>query len=188
MPSQLPFRNCRTLRLINFVITFRSNVLNNLMQTITSLGSTRIIVLSAVLFTIFGWLLKRHWSEMAIFDLSLLGAYQLIEFLKASFQRVRPEPSGLVVAHGYSFPSGHSLITMVLFAYLAYLLVRFIPASWKRNLGVGVLLLLPILVGLSRIYLGVHYPSDVLAGWAVGAAWVGTCIVGRELLWRKWIK
>lgn len=112
------------------------------------------------------------WSLAA----SLVGSTLLNEGLKLLFRRLRPDILILHEAGGYSFPSGHSMAAMTFYGLLAYLAYRYGPQGYQR-----VLCLLPCLlivaVGLSRIYLGVHFASDVLAGYLAGICWLGVFIV-----------
>ncbi len=111
----------------------------------------------------------KRWGDALFFGIAVGGA-QILDLLgKAFFHRVRPALwVSLTPEHSYSFPSGHAVASMALVAALSVLLW---PSRWR---WVALLLggLFVLLVGLSRIYLGVHYPSDVLAGWAASLAWV----------------
>lgn len=163
------------------IIAFRTAWLTWLMRGITNLGSTGWIIGLLLVLLGIGFRIRRR-LEVLVLNLSVGGALLLSELLKISFHRHRPDLPWLTSANGYSFPSGHSLISMALYGFLAYLVFRNSRRpGLNRVIGIG-LVLLPVLIGISRVYLGVHYPSDVLAGWSVGLAWVGTCIVGMESL------
>src|SRR5690606_34861520 len=82
-----------------------------------------------------------------------------------------------------AFPSGHALLSMVLYVALAYIVHRLAPSRWMGLLAIAVTAILVLLVGASRVYLGVHYPSDVLAGYLVGFAWAIFCSTAVEILW-----
>uniref|UniRef100_UPI00286A84FF phosphatase PAP2 family protein n=1 Tax=Methylibium sp. TaxID=2067992 RepID=UPI00286A84FF len=105
--------------------------------------------------------------------------------LKALFARARPvHDGGALLAHGYSFPSGHSSGAVVAYGMLAFVLLRVLPKAWHLPV---VLLATAIAfsVGSSRIFLHVHYPSDVLAGFASGAAWLAVCLVAAAWVRRR---
>lgn len=111
---------------------------------------------------------------------AFLGGLGIERGVKAIVQRVRPTTLGTFVhAESFSFPSGHATNAMVAYTMLAYLLVRLTRANAAVSVATfalaGVLILL---VGASRVYLGAHYPSDVLAGFAVGVGWVAICLTG----------
>jgi len=118
----------------------------------------------------------RKWGEGLGVAAAPLISWPLYTYLKLVFQRPRPDLPHLAPAGGYSFPSGHALTTAALFFTLAIVTCRHIgaPANVCRGPGGKALVwvamvLLVLLVGISRVYLGVHYPSDVVAGWALGA-------------------
>ena len=101
--------------------------------------------------------------------------------LKILFHRTRPDLFRVVQETGYSFPSGHALATMCFYGMVAFLIMRIID-SWRGRLIVMTLaVVLSILIGISRIYLGVHYPTDVIAGYAAGSMWLAFCI--SLLMW-----
>jgi undecaprenyl-diphosphatase len=117
----------------------------------------------------FYFLRRRSYREALATITASLGAFLLETTLKETFQRPRPSIPHLMEAHGYSFPSGHTTIAAALFLILSYLWYR--HTRNHRWLGPSASIFLALLIGISRLYLGVHYPSDVLAGFALGAAW-----------------
>lgn len=115
---------------------------------------------------------------------TLSGAV-LSRLLKAIFERTRPvHEHGLVVAEGWSFPSGHASGSMLVYGLLCYVVVRHAPRSWRAPITAACALLI-VFVGFSRVLLQVHYLSDVLAGYAWAAAWCALCVMGLEATrWR----
>ncbi|MCU0760136.1 MAG: phosphatase PAP2 family protein [Steroidobacteraceae bacterium] len=124
---------------------------------------------------------RREWQLALAWSLVTGGGALLNRLLKSLFARTRPVPDhGYASADGFSFPSGHASGSLLVYGMLAYLVVRHTPPRW--HLPVAVLaLLLVVFVGASRVLLQVHWFSDVLAGWANGAAWAALCIGGLEV-------
>lgn len=119
------------------------------------------------------WRRRVHAANLVI--VTMLGALLLSACLKAALPRARPEPwFGVPLPHSGSFPSGHALVAMSFFGGLAAVLSRRTRRPAVRALLWSGAAAAVLLVGLSRVYLGVHYPSDVLAGYGVGMLWVGT--------------
>jgi undecaprenyl-diphosphatase len=118
---------------------------------------------------------------------ALAGGEVLNFLLKGLFARPRPSFSDpLATALYFSFPSGHATMSLIAYGLIAYFLYLRLPRAWMRVLTTSGLILLVMLIGLSRLYLGVHYFSDVLAGFAVGGLWLSFCITGMNFLldWR----
>jgi len=119
---------------------------------------------------------RSFWREdavlLAIVLLAVFGGFTVAMVLKAGFGRPRPElvPHGSYV-YTASFPSGHSMLSAITYLTLGFLLARTHEHRRTKLYIMAVTLLITGLVGVSRIYLGVHWPTDVLAGWAAGAAW-----------------
>lgn len=112
---------------------------------------------------------KQHWPATVLFAGNLAGRL-LVEFQKYELNRLRPDANPhLVHVYTLSFPSGHSANAVMTYVAMAVLLVR---DRRGRRLWVGAAIVLALLVGLSRVMLGVHWPSDVIAGWSFGALWV----------------
>lgn len=118
-----------------------------------------------------GWLLlRRQWRLAALLLGSTLAARLLVTLQKILFARVRPaETQHLVEVQTLSFPSGHSANSMVVYVLLAIFLIR---DDGTRTIAVAAAILLSVLIGTSRVLLGVHWPSDVVGGWAFGLLWV----------------
>jgi undecaprenyl-diphosphatase len=103
---------------------------------------------------------------------AVIGGAVLTTGLKHTYDRPRPpEGSAVQRTHSTSFPSGHSLASAVVYLTLGAMLARVMPTRKLHIYLMGLALFLAILIGVTRVYLGVHYPTDVLAGWTAGAAW-----------------
>ena len=119
--------------------------------------------------------------EGALLVIAVGGAGIIDTALKLHFRRIRPEvPWAFVHERSFSFPSGHSVAAVVLYGTLTYLLWKHLHHVWQRFGAIVLALLLIVGIGASRIYLGVHYPSDVLAGYVVGLLWLVPVIGGNE--------
>ena len=119
----------------------------------------------------------------------MIGAGIIIQAVKMEFRRPRPtlfQP--LLHETGYSFPSGHSLISIVIYGLLGYFAMHLFKAHAARVLVGAITILLIVLIGLSRVYVGVHFPTDVLAGWTGGLPWLITCLAIHEHLTRRFVK
>lgn len=163
-------------RVTAWVQGFRSPVMTVLMRGATALGSPVALTILALGGAAF--LLRRRYRRESLALLaSLVLGWGWDEVLKRLFRRARPPGPWLAEAFGYSFPSGHSVAAVAFYGVLAYYLARFIlPRRWRPSvmaLAGGVI----ALIGLSRVYLGVHYPSDVLGGFALGGAWASLCVL-----------
>ncbi|MEC9481844.1 MAG: phosphatase PAP2 family protein [Halomonas sp.] len=148
----------------------------------TALGGVAVLVL-ITLFTLGYLLLSRYFRAAWFMLVSVCGGWLLSTVLKMTFDRPRPD----LVSHGSivytaSFPSGHSMMAAVTYLTLTALLIRIQPKRRVKAYLLLVAMLITILVGVSRVYLGVHWPTDVLAGWTAGAAWASLCwVVARWL-------
>lgn len=146
-------------------------------QDITALGGVTLLTLITLAVLGFLWLQHRYHA-MALIAVSVLGGSLLMTSLKNFFERERPSVvPHLVEVSSRSFPSGHSALSAVMYLTLGALLARTISDRRTKAYVLGVAVLLTLLVGISRVQLGVHYPTDVLAGWCLGTAWALCCAV-----------
>jgi undecaprenyl-diphosphatase len=147
---------------------------------ITDLGSVQtltVVVLIAGTVLLF----RRRRLLLLICLLGPLAGGIIDAGLKSWFERPRPLlRDSAIVESNMSFPSGHSLGSMVTYGLVAYFIVQARHKHPLRWLAIPVAALLVLLIGCSRVYLNAHYPTDVLAGWALGACWLATCVTGIE--------
>ena len=138
---------------------------------ITSLGSTALLVLFALMAVGLLLMLQKRLSALLLV-IGLAGGLALSEGLKAVFERARP-PLEYQSVHtlNASFPSGHALLSAVFYLTLGVMLTRAFPQRRLKAYVMGMAIVMTLLVGTSRIYLGAHWATDVFAGWSVGAAW-----------------
>ena len=144
-------------------------------RDVTALGGWTLRTLITI--GVIGYLLLARKGATALFVLiAIAGGSVLGLVLKSLFNRPRPEiVAHLVDVHSTSFPSGHAMNAAIVYLTLGALLARTQPMRSLRIYILSISILLALLVGASRVYLGVHWPSDVLAGWAVGAGWAVLC-------------
>jgi len=164
------------------IYSWRSPVLTGIMVLITNLGSTFMIVsLGLVIF----WLVwrKRSKKEAWIFLMTLAGGAIINNLLKVIIKRPRPILiSPLINETTYSFPSGHTMNATVLYLFIVFYIFKFLKGNKFRWIYMGSLMCLVILIGVSRIYLGVHYVSDVVAGFLAGILWLITVSLAEKLM------
>lgn len=141
---------------------------------ITSLGGIAVLGLFAIVAVVF-LLIQRKRLSALLLVVGLAGGVLLSEGLKAVFERERPPAEfQMVETLNASFPSGHALLSTVFYLTLGVMLTRAFPQRRLKAYALGVGVTLALLVGLTRLYLGAHWATDVLAGWCVGAAWAMT--------------
>ncbi|HST92324.1 MAG TPA: phosphatase PAP2 family protein [Brevundimonas sp.] len=138
---------------------------------LTSLGGISVLTLFAVIAFAFLLIQRKRLSALML-ALGLAGGVALSEGLKAVFGRQRPpQDFQAVETLNASFPSGHALLSAVFYLTLGVMLTRAFPRAHLKAFVLGAAMIVAILIGLTRVYLGAHWASDVVAGWSVGAAW-----------------
>ena len=148
----------------SIVSLFISDTMTTIMKFITFFADPIWCILFSVLVIIF-------WKKIRkAFLINLIFVFMLNYILKLIFSRTRPIDINIITETGYSFPSGHAMISLAIYGFLAYLLWK---SDFKyKKIGVSLLVLLIVLIGISRIYLGVHYTSDVIAGFIVSLGYL----------------
>jgi len=158
--------------ILRFVGSLRQPAWNGPAVDITALGSFTVVLLITVLGTVILAVLGRR-LEALFLALSAAGAGEMSGGLKLLFHRPRPTVlSPLVEVTSYSYPSGHSIVSTAAYLALALIGCRLAGGAFARSVFLAGAILLFAAVGASRLYLGVHYPSDVLSGILLGGAWV----------------
>ena len=145
----------------------------------TQLGSNLVLFMTVLISATVFWITGHRFSAVALV-LAVVGSMILNYALKLAFGRPRPDLLQTLeapVSSGLSFPSGHAMTTTVTYVTLAYLLGRLLTRPHARAIAAGIAALVVLLVGVSRVYIGVHFPSDVLAGFAAGFVWATACVV-----------
>ncbi len=168
------------------VVAHRSDVLTPLAKAVTFAGGELSIALLS-LALLLGLVLAHRRRDAAVVAVAMGGAAVLVVGIKHLVLRARPGPATLLgpVDHGYSFPSGHTLFTTVFLAAVVWLLWPRLTRPWWRAVAVGAAIVLALGIGWSRVYLGYHWPTDVLASWVVAAGWLGALYLGLWFLDRR---
>jgi undecaprenyl-diphosphatase len=154
------------------------------METVTYFASSRFLQIAYGL-VILVYLFRKNWKRALEIGVIGIGGFLINYVMKLSFQRVRPAGPLIDPLHNFSFPSGHATSGFIFYGLLIYLLWKArIPAIYKYVTGV-LLISLALLIGFSRVYLRVHYPTDVIAGFCIGLAWLLLCTWLLEKLKKK---
>jgi len=170
---------------LNHILYFRTPAVTGILIIFARLGSWQIIAIgSLVIITCL--LFKKRIDELLSFIVAILGGNLLFLIFKMAIDRVRPIPeTTLIKAVGWSFPSGHAVMSVIFYGMISYFLIRE-TRSWKLHVLTAMASLFVVfLIGVSRIYLQVHYLSDVIAGYAGGLFWLTMCITGLEVYRKK---
>ena len=155
-----------------FIAGYVTNINTNVMEGFTFLGTHTFLIPANLLIT--AWFLfikKRHWYSIKVPAVAL-SSLLLMLILKLTFRRDRPLDPLLQAAKGFSFPSGHALMSVTFYGLLILIVWQNIKKAWLRWTLSAFLILLIVAIGLSRVYLRVHYASDVLGGFTVGLVWL----------------
>lgn len=169
-------------RVTEYVISFRTPTLNKIFQFFTFVGDLYGYLIITAISTVFFYLKFRNWRfvlEM-IFVLAISGLANLA--LKEVINRARPDAEHLVSVATLSYPSGHAMSAIAFYGFLIYLFYNFKLNKWLKTVIILLLGLLIFVIGLSRVYLGVHYPTDIVGGFIAGFIWVIFCVILFHLI------
>ncbi len=157
-----------------FIHRFANPLLDTLMVSITRLGDPKVVVpMTLIIIGLLFW--QRHRVEAQIFALDAMGGAVLSYVLKLAFNKPRPQLwESPIRETTFSYPSGHALGSMVLYGFLSYIFATMYPRYAKWFYGIATALIISI--GMSRLYLGVHWPTDIVAGYGIGFLWITVCI------------
>jgi undecaprenyl-diphosphatase len=169
-----PIRKYKPADLAVFVVlqTWVNPSRNKIMLFFTFLGNHQFLIpanLILIFYTLVG--LHQNWFFIRVLTIAL-SSLALMFVLKYLFHRKRPLSPLLKAAKGLSFPSGHAIMSVTFYGLLLYILLHTISEQWMKRLPITIFVLLILMIGFSRVYLRVHYPSDVLAGFIIGFLWL----------------
>ena len=155
---------------------FESPTLTLVMKFFTFIGSFPSVFVISLFAAIFLYFVLKHRMELILFGSVVIGTPIINQILKQIFHRARPDLHRLIEIGGYSFPSGHAMNAFAVYGILTFLLWRHIPSRLGRTILILISSGFIFLIGTSRIYLGVHYPSDIIGGYFASGLWLSMAI------------
>jgi membrane-associated phospholipid phosphatase len=161
---------------LSFMVNHRTPALTGILLVITNLGGTLSMTVASLLTA--AWLAwRRAWADVLLVVVAGTGALILVPVTKNLIGRVRPAAANQVVLlTNQAFPSGHALGSLTVIGAIAAVALTHLTNRWLRVTLAAVAALFVLAVGLSRLYLGVHWATDVIGGWFLGAAWLAVCL------------
>ena len=162
--------------LMKFIYSLRSPILTHFMVLVSFLGGSTFLLITSTTALLY-LLRKKYFHDAALFGFTFVTGVLLNLLLKHVIARARPDIEPLIHEIFYSFPSGHSMNAFVFYSLLAYLTYHFTKDRFLTGVVSVICTGIILFIGISRVYLGVHYPSDVLAGYLAGAGWFLTVLV-----------
>ncbi|PRP68270.1 phosphatase PAP2 family protein [Nonlabens agnitus] len=166
----------------NYVQQFRTASLTDYFVFVTDVGDTLGYLIIFTFCTLLFYILFKSWKYVAQFALIMILALSSNLILKQAINRARPDAEHLVMVETLSYPSGHAMMAMAFYGLLIYFVTQFGISKYWKTLLIILLVTLILSIGTSRIYLGVHYPSDVAGGFIAGFIWVVFCIMIFNLI------
>jgi undecaprenyl-diphosphatase len=163
--------------IIRFVQGMETPWLTSIMKFFTTLGNTKSVIGIALIAFVLLYFAFRYRQQAFLFIIIIGGTVVLNALLKNYFKRERPEIHRIMNANGFSFPSGHSMIAFSLYTIIVYIAWRNVKTGLSRTLLILFAAFMILMTGISRIYVGVHYPSDVVGGFAASGLWVTFAII-----------
>jgi undecaprenyl-diphosphatase len=169
-------------RVLRWLAGRRVHWLDEAMSHVTTLGDGIVVTMLVFIVSVFLWLTWHRWSVYLLL-VGVLGGQVVNNVLKLVFNRPRPEVMEWAAeVRTLSFPSGHAMSAIMAYGTVAYLVGRLEPTPRMRRATWGIAALIVLSIGFSRIYLGVHYPSDVLGGFIAGLAWLAFVAASMEAI------
>lgn len=164
----------------HYIQSFRNEYFTAYFVWMSYIGSKKVYF--PVMFILFMYfLIRRRYMTAILLMINFYGSRYLNYILKVWYERPRPDISQLVTATGYSFPSGHAMNAVAFLGFIAYITITEHRLQlYQKLLLIVIACFLIFSISISRIYLGVHYPSDILAGWAAGGSWLILCIMFHQ--------
>ncbi|XGV95117.1 MAG: phosphatase PAP2 family protein [Leptolyngbya sp. BL-A-14] len=169
-------------RILLAIRQWHTPLLDRVLVVVTNIGNPSVLLVASLLLAAF-LLWRKQRAETVTLTIAAVGALGLNTLLKGLFARSRPELwQRTVTVNFYSFPSGHAMMSLVVFGIIGYLLAVHFPRK-RVAIATGTVLLV-CAIGFSRLYFGVHWPTDIVAGYAAGTVWLMACILSLEI-WKR---
>jgi len=169
-------------RILLTIRQWHTPLLDRVMVVMTNIGNPSVLLVASLLLAAF-LLWRKQRAETVTLAIAAVGALGLNTVLKELFARSRPELwQRTVDVNFYSFPSGHAMMSVVVFGIIGYLLATHLP-RWRIVIATGTVLLV-CAIGFSRLYFGVHWPTDIVAGYSAGIVWLVACVLSLEI-WKR---
>lgn len=160
-----------------YVVSYRSPALTSYFKLVTEIGDVTGYIIVIIIVAIVSLVVLKKWKYiLQIFIVMVISSLSNL-VLKRFINRSRPTIEHLVIVESLSYPSGHAMAAMSFYGFLMYLFYKMKMNAFIKYLGMILIAILILSIGLSRIYLGVHYPSDIIAGFIAGIIWVVFCIL-----------
>lgn len=166
LAGELPWLDAVTRR---FTEDITRTAMYDVFRWLTVFGSKSFMVPFVIGMTVVIWAIYRKFRPALAFGLVVLGTHIANKSIKVFVARERPQMSALLDAKGYSFPSGHAMVSLVCYGLLAYFTGRLIRSRYRKFLVYCSFMLFALLIGFSRFIVNVHYPTDILGGWMIGS-------------------
>lgn len=169
-------------RISGAILSYRSPTLTHYFIILTNFGHFWSYAIALVACSVLFYLKFKSWKYIGQLLLVVLLAVASSYVLKLIIMRDRPDIEHLVEVSTASYPSGHALVSMAFYGFLIYLIYTLKIGRILKIVFIALCLFLILNIGLSRIYLGVHFPSDILGGWIVGFFWIVFCVMMLNLI------
>ena len=166
----------------NYIADLRTPYLTNYFVFVTDLGDALGYLITFILCTIIFYIAFKKWRYVAQLAFVMVLALSSNLLLKRIINRARPDAEHLVSVETLSYPSGHAMMAMAFYGTLIFLISQFPIKKIYKILLITICLILILSIGISRIYLGVHYPSDIAGGFIAGFVWVVFCVIVFDLI------
>jgi len=169
-------------RITDYVISLRSPGLTQYFKIVTEIGDAYGYLVVLVIVTVLSALVFKRWKYIGQIVLVLALSAISNMMLKRAIDRARPGIEHLVSVETLSYPSGHAMSAMAFYGFLIYLIYNFDMGRWVKVGSILFFIVLILSIGISRIYLGVHFPSDIAGGFIAGLIWVFFCMILFETI------
>ena len=161
---------------------YASPIADKLMRWATFLGDTKFVVFPVIgLFIYYTFITPKKWDAITVLVISI-GGTAVNMLLKHLYGRERPVHEHMVEVTNLSFPSGHAMFSMAFYGALIYFIIKADPKPIIKMMSIMILIALILSIGISRVYLGVHYTSDIVAGFSAGYIWLVAVLVAMQWL------